>query len=302
MALIAGGTRLEVSGQIVVAERASEEYERIYERFAVLIDERASDADGAPLKLALDALARGEKRVVARSTGESVFPSPAREKEMERSIPPSRRPRPVIGVQRSISEAMKARRPAGSAIQPPAPRRRSVELRLHHGIIERGAQCLVQCLLCGGGASLCVNMAFQTITLKSGTPASALVGTSGRRAARLSCAMASVLIVPARGLRRDIDALVAEIIDLPADEVIHGGGRAAIGNAVRLHADHGIEEQAGRVAHRADARVGIVGGGLVALSQSTSSLRLLTGSDLRVLTKIGLVLTSPTCAKSSTGL
>ncbi len=64
MALIAGGTRLEVSGQLVVAE-PSEEYERIYERFAVLIDERASDADGAPLRLALDALARGEKRMVA---------------------------------------------------------------------------------------------------------------------------------------------------------------------------------------------------------------------------------------------
>ncbi len=64
MALTLGGTRLMVGGQVVV-EQPSEEYERIYERFAALLDEGASDADGAPLRLALDALAKGERRRVA---------------------------------------------------------------------------------------------------------------------------------------------------------------------------------------------------------------------------------------------
>ncbi len=81
MALTLGGTRLMVGGQVVV-EQPSEEYERIYERFAVLLDEGASDADGAPLRLALDAMAKGERaqgggvRLVRRP---SSF-SPLREK------------------------------------------------------------------------------------------------------------------------------------------------------------------------------------------------------------------------------
>ncbi len=64
MALTAGGTRLTVAGHVVV-DQPSEEYERIYERFAALLDEGAGDADGAPLRLALDALAKGERRTVA---------------------------------------------------------------------------------------------------------------------------------------------------------------------------------------------------------------------------------------------
>ncbi len=64
MLLTAGGTRLAVDGRPVVAE-PSEEYERIYERFASLLDTGGSDTDGAPLRLALDALAKGARREVA---------------------------------------------------------------------------------------------------------------------------------------------------------------------------------------------------------------------------------------------
>lgn len=64
MMLSAGGTILTVQDELIV-EEPSEEYERIYERFAALIDEGASDADGAPLSLALEALEKGERRAVA---------------------------------------------------------------------------------------------------------------------------------------------------------------------------------------------------------------------------------------------
>ena len=63
LALTRGGTQLSVDGRMVVDE-PSEEYEAIYARFAVLLDKVESDADGAPLRLALDALSRGERREV----------------------------------------------------------------------------------------------------------------------------------------------------------------------------------------------------------------------------------------------
>ena len=64
LALTGGGTRLTIADSVVIDEPAAE-YEGIYERFATLLDTGASDADGAPFKLALDALDRGERREVA---------------------------------------------------------------------------------------------------------------------------------------------------------------------------------------------------------------------------------------------
>jgi len=61
--LTQGGARLAVDGREVVAG-GSFEYEGIYARFAKLLDEGASDADGAPLELALDAIRLGERRTV----------------------------------------------------------------------------------------------------------------------------------------------------------------------------------------------------------------------------------------------
>lgn len=49
-----GGTVLKI-GDLIVVEAPSEEYERIYERFAVLLAERRSEVDGTPLRLAADA-------------------------------------------------------------------------------------------------------------------------------------------------------------------------------------------------------------------------------------------------------
>ena len=55
-----GGTVLKVNGQTVV-EEPSEEYERIYERFAELLDQRQSDTHGAPLRLLADAFLLGSR-------------------------------------------------------------------------------------------------------------------------------------------------------------------------------------------------------------------------------------------------
>ncbi|MCX5494568.1 Gfo/Idh/MocA family oxidoreductase [Kaistia dalseonensis] len=59
--LYKGGTILEIDGKIVV-EAPSEEYERIYVRFAELLDKRESDVDGAPLRLVADAMLVGRRQ------------------------------------------------------------------------------------------------------------------------------------------------------------------------------------------------------------------------------------------------
>lgn len=51
--LEAGGTRLLINGEETVSE-PSEEYERIYDRFANLLDQKQSDTHYAPLKLMAD--------------------------------------------------------------------------------------------------------------------------------------------------------------------------------------------------------------------------------------------------------
>lgn len=59
-----GGTVLRIDGAVIV-ENPSEEYERIYERFADLLDKRESAVDGSPLRLMADAFLLG-----ARHNGE----------------------------------------------------------------------------------------------------------------------------------------------------------------------------------------------------------------------------------------
>lgn len=58
--LFKGGAALSVGGT-VVAEAPSEEYERIYERFADLLAARRSDVDGSPLRLVADAMLVGKR-------------------------------------------------------------------------------------------------------------------------------------------------------------------------------------------------------------------------------------------------
>ena len=55
-----GGTVLRVNGEVVL-EAPSEEYERIYARFAELLDRRESDTHGAPLRLVADAFLLGAR-------------------------------------------------------------------------------------------------------------------------------------------------------------------------------------------------------------------------------------------------
>jgi D-galactose 1-dehydrogenase len=55
-----GGTVLRVNDEIIV-EAPSEEYERIYERFAVLLDNHESDVHAAPLRLVADAFLLGAR-------------------------------------------------------------------------------------------------------------------------------------------------------------------------------------------------------------------------------------------------
>ncbi len=55
-----GGTVLRINDQIVL-EAPSEEYERIYERFAELLENRQSDVQDAPLRLTADAFLLGAR-------------------------------------------------------------------------------------------------------------------------------------------------------------------------------------------------------------------------------------------------
>lgn len=55
-----GGTVLKLGDRVAV-EAASEEYERIYERFALLLNERRSEVDGTPLRLTADAFLLGAR-------------------------------------------------------------------------------------------------------------------------------------------------------------------------------------------------------------------------------------------------
>jgi hypothetical protein len=58
--LSGGGAKLEIEGGETV-EAARDEYERIYARFADLIDERSSLVDVAPLRLTADAFLVGRR-------------------------------------------------------------------------------------------------------------------------------------------------------------------------------------------------------------------------------------------------
>jgi D-galactose 1-dehydrogenase len=58
--LYKGGAALEVDGKLAV-EAPSEEYERIYARFAELLAARKSEVDGAPLRLVADAMLVGRR-------------------------------------------------------------------------------------------------------------------------------------------------------------------------------------------------------------------------------------------------
>ncbi|KKB13378.1 galactose 1-dehydrogenase [Devosia geojensis] len=55
-----GGTALRVNGGVTL-EAPSEEYERIYERFATLLDKGESEVDGSPLRLTADAFLLGAR-------------------------------------------------------------------------------------------------------------------------------------------------------------------------------------------------------------------------------------------------
>jgi D-galactose 1-dehydrogenase len=59
--LFKGGAALAVDENLVV-EAASEEYQRIYRRFAELLDTRRSDVDAAPLRLVADAMLLGRRQ------------------------------------------------------------------------------------------------------------------------------------------------------------------------------------------------------------------------------------------------
>jgi D-galactose 1-dehydrogenase len=58
-----GGTVLRVNGAVAI-ENPSEEYERIYERFARLLKKGKSDVSGAPLRLVADAFLLGTRETV----------------------------------------------------------------------------------------------------------------------------------------------------------------------------------------------------------------------------------------------
>ena len=61
LALTEGGAKLAVDGELVKAEPALE-YERIYERFAELLDSGESDVDAAPLRLVSDCFLVGRRQ------------------------------------------------------------------------------------------------------------------------------------------------------------------------------------------------------------------------------------------------
>jgi D-galactose 1-dehydrogenase len=58
--LFKGGAALSLDGKTIV-EAPSEEYQRIYRRFAQLLEERRSDVDPAPLRLVADAMLLGRR-------------------------------------------------------------------------------------------------------------------------------------------------------------------------------------------------------------------------------------------------
>jgi D-galactose 1-dehydrogenase len=58
--LFKGGAALAVDDKLAV-DAASEEYQRIYRRFARLLDDRKSDVDAAPLRLVADAMLVGRR-------------------------------------------------------------------------------------------------------------------------------------------------------------------------------------------------------------------------------------------------
>ena len=62
--LFKGGAALSVNGELVI-EAPSEEYQRIYSHFAILLDRRQSDVNAAPLRLVADAMLVGERQLTA---------------------------------------------------------------------------------------------------------------------------------------------------------------------------------------------------------------------------------------------
>jgi D-galactose 1-dehydrogenase len=58
--LFKGGAALSVDGKTIV-EAPSEEYQRIYRRFAELLDARRSDVNPAPLRIVADAMLVGRR-------------------------------------------------------------------------------------------------------------------------------------------------------------------------------------------------------------------------------------------------
>ena len=61
--LAQGGSRLEIDGRVVAEEKPAE-YQRIYERFATLLDERKCDVDDVPFRLVADAFMIGRRVAV----------------------------------------------------------------------------------------------------------------------------------------------------------------------------------------------------------------------------------------------
>ena len=58
--LFKGGSALSIEGKTVV-EAPSEEYQRIYRRFAELLETRRSDVNPAPLRIVADAMLLGRR-------------------------------------------------------------------------------------------------------------------------------------------------------------------------------------------------------------------------------------------------
>jgi D-galactose 1-dehydrogenase len=61
--LAGGGRRLDVDGAVVIDE-PKQEYQKIYARFAVLLDQGRSEVDAAPFRLVADAFLIGRRRSV----------------------------------------------------------------------------------------------------------------------------------------------------------------------------------------------------------------------------------------------
>ena len=74
------------------------------------------------------------------------------------------------------------------------------------------------------GVPLGATMAFQALKMKS-TPASLVVGTSGRLSSRVGRRDGIGLDGPALDLRDDVQRLVDHVVDLAADEVVERRAR-----------------------------------------------------------------------------